>query len=79
MSMETPEERVENVIPLSPNHDRGDRFCPTFYYGLVFKHPLKTHVIEAEGGTVLKNTHCLLLQRTWDLVPRTHMEAYNSV
>lgn len=37
---------------------RDDYFGHTFYYGSGFKHPLKTHEMETEDGSVIKNTVC---------------------
>lgn len=42
----------------APEQYRDDNFCYTFYYGFGFKHPLKTHEMEAEDGSVLKSTVC---------------------
>lgn len=37
---------------------RHDYFGHAFYYGSGFEHPLKTHEMEAEDGSVIKNTAC---------------------
>lgn len=50
-------------------------FLPYFCYGLDSKHSLKTHVIEAEGGSLVKSTAC----SCGELVLRTHMEVHNSL
>lgn len=51
---------------------------PYFLLRLDCRHPLMTHVIEAEGACFTGKQHCLFLKRTWDLVFRTPWKSTTS-
>lgn len=57
-SRAAPEERVENLTTLPPDRDRDDHSCLTFCPGLDCRHPLMTHVVEAEGASPVNSTAC---------------------